>query len=86
MESLREELQVSQDELNSAANERLNQRMYVLAIVSAVFMPLGFVAGVFGMNVKVPHQENPWGFIAVSLVMLGLAIGVLMWMKRRGWF
>ena len=86
LESLREEMQVTQDELNSAANERLNQRMYVLAIVSAVFMPLGFVAGVFGMNVKVPLQDNPLGFIAVSWLMLGLAMGVLMWMKRRGWF
>ena len=86
LESLREEMQVTQDELNSAANERLNQRMYVLAIVSAVFMPLGFVAGVFGMNVKVPLQNNPLGFIAVSWLMLGLAMGVLMWMKRRAWF
>lgn len=86
LESLREEMQVTQDELNAAANERLNQRMYVLAIVSAVFMPLGFVAGVFGMNVRVPLQENPWGFVAVSVLMFGLGVSVLVWMKRRGWF
>ncbi len=86
LESLREEMQVTQDELNSAANERLNQRMYVLAIVSAVFMPLGFVAGVFGMNVWVPGQESRTGFVAVSFLMFALALGVLVWMKRRGWF
>ena len=79
-------MQVSQDELNAGFNERLNQRMYVLAIVSAVFMPLGFVAGVFGMNVQVPLQENPAGFIAVSVLMTMLALGVLFWMKRKGWF
>jgi zinc transporter len=86
LESLREELQVSQDELNSGANERLNQRMYVLAIVSAVFMPLGFVAGVFGMNVKIPGEGSQLGFISVSVLMVGITIGVLVLMKRRGWF
>ncbi|XOV75522.1 MAG: CorA family divalent cation transporter [Phycisphaerales bacterium] len=86
LETLREEMQVSQDELTAGFNERLNQRMYVLAIVSAVFMPLGFVAGVFGMNVAVPFQENAAGFLFVSAMMLLLAIGVLFWMKRRGWF
>lgn len=86
LESLREEMQVTQEELNSTANERLNQRMYVLAIVSAVFMPLGFVAGVFGMNVKIPGEGSQSGFFAVSLIMIGLAIGVLYWMKRQEWF
>lgn len=86
LESLREELQVSQDELNTTSNDRLNQRIYVLTILSAIFLPLGFLAGVFGMNVKIPGEGSFPAFWVVSAVMLATAVGMLWWMKSHRWF
>jgi len=86
LESLREELQVSQDELNVAASERLNQRIYVLTILSAIFLPLGFLAGLFGMNVKIPGEGSYTAFWVVSGVMVATAVGMLGWMKSHRWF
>ncbi|MFU8830411.1 MAG: zinc transporter ZntB [Phycisphaerales bacterium] len=86
LESLREELQVSQDELNTSSNDRLNQRIYVLTILSGIFLPLGFLAGVFGMNVEIPGEGSFTAFWVVCGIMVGTAAGMLWWMKRRNWF
>lgn len=86
LESLREELQVSQDELSTSSIERLNQRIYVLTILSAIFLPLGFLAGLFGMNVEIPGEGSFTAFWLVSGSMVATAVGMLWWMKSHRWF
>ncbi len=76
-----------QEELASRLAEQLNRRMYVLSLVAGIFLPVGFVTGLLGVNVGgIPGVEHPWGFLVVCLV-IGLVIGleVLLFRVMR-WF
>jgi magnesium transporter len=69
----------------SAVNNRLNEIMKVLTVISVVFIPLNFMAGVFGMN----FETFPWkwrhAFPVFALGSLALVFGMLGWFRRRGW-
>jgi zinc transporter len=86
LDTARERAAVIQDELANAVAERLNARMYVLSVVAAVFLPLGFVTGLLGVNVAgVPGAETPWAFAAVAGGSAAVA-AVEVWLFRRlGW-
>jgi len=72
--------------LNST-NLRLNEVMKVLTIISTIFLPLSFIAGVFGMNFKnIPTTMHPLGFYMTVFVMLVIGIGMLWYFKWRKWF
>lgn len=71
----------------SVTGNRLNQIMKVLTIISTTFIPLTFIAGVYGMNFHfMPELDWKYGYPACWLVMLGLAGAMLLMFKRRGWF
>jgi zinc transporter len=62
-------------------------RMYVLSLVTAIFLPLSFLTGVFGMNVAgLPGTEEPKAFIFLASDMLILAIISLISMLWKKWF
>ena len=70
----------------SSASHRLNEVMKTLTIVATIFIPLTFVAGVYGMNFDhMPELHWRWGYAAVWAVMVGLAGGLGLWFRRRGW-
>jgi magnesium transporter len=72
--------------LNST-NLRLNEVMKVLTIISTIFLPLSFIAGVFGMNFKnIPTTMHPLGFFLIVFVMLLIGITMLRYFKWRKWF
>ena len=63
LDAIRERAAVTQEEIQSRLAERQNVRMYVLSIVAAVFLPLGFLTGLLGINVGgIPGSENPAAF------------------------
>ena len=63
----RERTQLLTEELRNQIAEMQNKRMYVLSLVTAIFLPLSFLTGVFGMNVMgLPGVENPAGFLLVA--------------------
>lgn len=68
------------------ASHRTNDVMRVLTVFSAFFLPLTFIAGVYGMNFKhMPELEKPNGYY-LSLVGMGLVtLGILLWFRRKGW-
>jgi len=67
--------------------ERTNQRLRVLTILSAIFMPLTFVAGVYGMNFRdMPELGWRYAYPLVLLAMLGIAMALLWYFFRKGWF
>jgi Mg2+ and Co2+ transporter CorA len=70
-----------------AGNDRVERRLRILTIVSAITLPLGLIAGLLGMNVGgLPGTKLPYGFIAVIVLMVAIA-GVELWyFKRKGWF
>lgn len=60
--------------------------MYVLSIVAGIFLPLGLLTGLLGINVGgIPGTESPWAF-TIFCIMLGLIAGWQIWLfKRKRW-
>ena len=82
----RERSLIAQEELNNRLAERMNRAMYTLSIVAAIFLPLGLLTGLLGINVGgIPGSENPWAFFIVSLFLVALAVVLIAWFKRIKW-
>ena len=87
LDLVRERCLVLQEELMNRIAQEQNARMYVLSIVAAVFLPISFVTGLFGMNVAgLPGLEAPTAFILVAGAMTVIAGGILLYFKFRKWF
>jgi magnesium transporter len=70
----------------SSVSNKLNKVMMVLTLVTTIFMPLSFIAGVYGMNFKyMPELELPYGYPLIVAVMLTVAGTMLVLFRRRGW-
>ncbi len=86
LDALRESANGLLDIHLSAASHRANETMQVLTVTATVFIPLTFLAGVYGMNFEyipeLSHQAGYFVFWAVCLVMAG---GLLVFFRRRGW-
>ncbi len=66
--------------------QRMNEIMKLLTIISAIFIPLTFIAGIYGMNFDfMPELRTKNGYYITLLVMLGIAIGSILYFKKRGW-
>jgi magnesium transporter len=63
----------------------MNEIMKVLTIMGTIFIPLTFLAGVYGMNMDIPENHWRWGYPAFWGVCAATAAGMLLWFKRRGW-
>jgi zinc transporter len=87
LDALRERAGVTQEELTNRIAEQMNNRMYVLSIVAAIFLPLGTLTGLLGINVGgIPGAEHPLGFpLFVILLVLIVAIEFV-WFRRKKWF
>lgn len=71
----------------SRMSNRMNEIMKVLTLISTIFMPLTFIAGVYGMNFKnMPETEWRSGYFLILAIMLGLAGMMLVFFKRKKWF
>ncbi|PKQ70591.1 magnesium/cobalt transporter CorA [Raineya orbicola] len=82
---------------NSTLTHKTNEVMKVLTIISAIFIPLTFIVGVYGMNfapeglekealpLNMPELYHPYGYIGVWIVMIAIAIGAFIFFKRKRW-
>ena len=85
-ESYRDLISGSLEAYLSVVSNRLNEIMKVLTIFSAIMLPLTFIAGVYGMNFdNMPELHSRYGYFAVIAIMILVAIGMLLFFKRRGW-
>ncbi|NMC52861.1 MAG: magnesium/cobalt transporter CorA [Chloroflexi bacterium] len=85
-ESIRDIVSGTLDTYLSVTSNRLNEVMKALTIVSTIFLPLSFVAGVFGMNFKhMPELNWPWGYPLAWVLFIAITIGMVLFFKRRGW-
>lgn len=70
----------------SSVSNRLNEVMKFLTIISTIFIPLTFLAGLYGMNFKyMPELEWPWGYPGVLILMLACGLTMLAYFKKKGW-
>jgi len=70
----------------SAVSNRLNEVMKILTMIATVFMPLTFIAGIYGMNFKyMPELEWVWGYPAVLLIMAGIGLWMILYFRRKKW-
>lgn len=86
LDSARDRASVTQEELVNRISEQMNMRMYVLSIVAAIFLPLGFLTGLLGINVGgIPGAENKWAFGIFVLMLVGVVVLQLMYFKKKKW-
>ena len=86
IESFRELLAGILDLSLSALSNRMNNVMKVLTIIATIFIPLTFIAGVYGMNFKyMPELEWPWSYPAVMALMLVLGLIMVGYFKKKKW-
>ncbi|HEX9821428.1 MAG TPA: magnesium/cobalt transporter CorA [Methylomirabilota bacterium] len=87
VESLREMAVSVMEVFLSAQNQRLNEVMKVLTVIATLFIPLTFIASIYGMNFKhMPELERPWAYPAVLALMALAAAGMIGYFKKRGWW
>ncbi len=70
----------------SAITNRTNDIMKVLTIIATIMMPLTLITGIYGMNfADMPLLQWRWGFYSISVFMILLGIGMLIYFKRKEW-
>ena len=76
LEQIRERAMIAHDEMLAERSDRMNRTMLILAVLSTIFLPLGFLTGLFGINVGgMPGTDNPYAFwiiCGMSLVLAGI--------------
>jgi magnesium transporter len=92
LETFREATRNIMDIYLSSISIRTNEVMRVLTVISSIFIPLTFIAGVYGMNFdpklspfNMPELEWPFGYLFAICLMLSVAIGMIVFFKRKKW-
>jgi zinc transporter len=87
LESIRDRAVVIQEEMLGRLSEQLNKRMYALTLVATLFMPLGFLTGLLGINVGgIPGAESRYGFALICALMVLLCGALLGYLRFKKWF
>ena len=87
LESIRERAALMHEQITDLHSETIDTRALVISIVALVFLPLTFLTGLLGMNVRgIPFAQERWAFAAVVGVCAAIAAAVIGWFLRRHWF
>jgi len=86
LDTIRDRVMLFQERLVNSLTEQMNKKMYILAILSAIFLPLTFLTGLLGINVGgIPGAENEnafYTFIIILVAVVGLQFYIF---KKKGW-
>jgi zinc transporter len=86
LDTIRERLNVIYEQLAERRSTAMNDRLFVLAIVSAVFLPLSFFTGLLGVNVGgIPGADSNIAFALLCVIMALVAVGLLVIFRRLKW-
>ncbi|HUC07657.1 MAG TPA: magnesium transporter CorA family protein, partial [Solirubrobacterales bacterium] len=85
LENYKEVIEALEETNESVISHRLNDVLRVLTVMSVVFLPLTLIASIWGMNVRVPGEENMTAFWVVVGMMVVLLLGMVGYFRRRGW-
>lgn len=86
VDNARESLASMHDTYLSSLSNRMNEVMKVLTIISTIFIPLTFIAGIYGMNFKhMPELDWPLGYFVILALMAFIAISLVLYFRRQRW-
>jgi len=86
IESFRDMISGMLDLYLSTLSNKMNEVMKVLTIIATIFIPLTFIAGIYGMNFSyIPELQWRWGYFATLLVMAALGIIMLLYFRKKKW-
>jgi magnesium transporter len=86
IETFRDMVSVMLDIYLSSVSNKMNEVMKVLTIIATIFIPLTFIASIYGMNFKyIPELEWHWGYPAILFVMVAVGISMLAFFRRKRW-
>jgi zinc transporter len=87
LDAIRERAQIVKDELANILSDKLNKNMYILSVIAAIFLPLGFLTGLLGINIGgIPGADNHeafWIFCAILVCAVGFQVFIF---KKLKWF
>lgn len=87
LEAARDQAAVTQEELLQRLSERTEGRMYLLSVITAIFLPLGLITGLLGVNVGgIPGTEAPWAFALLCGAIVVFVVLQLWLLRQRRWF
>jgi len=87
LDAIRDRAQIVHDQVTDTRAAAMQHQMLVLSVVAAVFLPLGLIAGLLGMNVGgIPFANSTFGFGFVILCVAVVAAGLVWWFRRIGMF
>jgi magnesium transporter len=71
----------------SSVNNKMNETMKVLTMFAAIFIPLSFIASLYGMNfINMPELKWHYGYYVTLAGMATIGLGLLFWFKKKKWF
>ncbi len=87
LETYREIIVGLQELVLSLQSHRMNDIMKVLTVFAAIFIPLTFIVGIYGMNFDyMPELKWKWGYFGIWGIMIGLSAGMFVYFKKKKWF
>jgi magnesium transporter len=86
IETYRDMLSGMMDIYLSSVSNKMNEIMKVLTTIATIFIPMTFLAGLYGMNFKhMPELELKWAYPAFWIIIIVIFISMIIWLKRKKW-
>ncbi|MAL79001.1 MAG: zinc transporter ZntB [Sneathiella sp.] len=87
LDAIRERAQIIKDELANIIADKLNRNLYILSVIAAIFLPLGFLTGLLGINVGgIPGDQYPYAFAIFCGILTVLVILQILIFRKLKWF
>ncbi len=86
LQEVRDRLTALSEHLDLIQNARMSRNGYVLSAIAAIFLPLGFLTGLFGVNLAgIPGTASPWAFVLLCLGLTGLGLALFGFLRWKRW-
>lgn len=85
LEDYKEVVEGLSDTVDTLTSYRINEVMRVLTTISVILLPLSLLSGIYGMNIDLPLDENPWAWIIILGFMGFIVLGMLGYFRRKHW-
>lgn len=86
LDTIRDKLSLIQEELSNTLSDQVNKKMYILSIISAIFLPLTFLTGLLGINIGgIPGSEDENAFYIFSTILLVIVSIQFYIFKKKKW-